>query len=163
MATHSSVLACRIPGMGEPGGLRSMGCPVSDTTEVTAAATEYGYLLFVYFLLNLLLKFLPILYLCCIFNIIAFCDSLCIPGTNLFYFFVIWFAIFFSLCVIFSWTKQCLLNAIISWFWLFQFIDHSSYMNVAFSYLEFRKKFLCFFSEIYTLHLCLIHLINICI
>ena len=25
MATHSSVLACRIPGMGEPGGLLSMG------------------------------------------------------------------------------------------------------------------------------------------
>ena len=24
MATHSSVLACRIPGMGEPGGLQSM-------------------------------------------------------------------------------------------------------------------------------------------
>ena len=25
MATHSSILACRIPGMGEPGGLPSMG------------------------------------------------------------------------------------------------------------------------------------------
>ena len=25
MATHSSVLACRIPGTGEPGGLMSMG------------------------------------------------------------------------------------------------------------------------------------------
>jgi len=25
MATHSGVLACRIPGMGEPGGLPSMG------------------------------------------------------------------------------------------------------------------------------------------
>ena len=25
MATHSSVLACRIPRMGEPGGLLSMG------------------------------------------------------------------------------------------------------------------------------------------
>jgi len=25
IATHSSVLAWRIPGMGEPGGLRSMG------------------------------------------------------------------------------------------------------------------------------------------
>ena len=29
MATHSSVLAWRIPGMGEPGGLTSMGS--SDT------------------------------------------------------------------------------------------------------------------------------------
>ena len=25
MATHSSILACRIPGMGEPGGLPAMG------------------------------------------------------------------------------------------------------------------------------------------
>ena len=27
MATHSNVLACRIPGMGEPGGVLSMGSP----------------------------------------------------------------------------------------------------------------------------------------
>ena len=32
MANHYSVLAWRIPGTGEPGGLSSMG---SDTTEVT--------------------------------------------------------------------------------------------------------------------------------
>ena len=35
MATHSSVLALRIPGTGEPGGLPSMGRTGSDTTEVT--------------------------------------------------------------------------------------------------------------------------------
>ena len=35
MATHSGVLAWRIPGMGEPGGLPSMGCTESDTTEAT--------------------------------------------------------------------------------------------------------------------------------
>jgi len=35
MATHSSVLAWRIPGMGRPGGLPSMGHTESDTTEVT--------------------------------------------------------------------------------------------------------------------------------
>ena len=35
MATHSSVFAWRIPGMGEPGGLRLWGCTESDTTEVT--------------------------------------------------------------------------------------------------------------------------------
>ena len=35
MATHSSVLAWRIPGTGEPGGLPSMGAQESDTTEVT--------------------------------------------------------------------------------------------------------------------------------
>ena len=33
MATHSSILAWRIPGTGEPGGLPSMG--ESDMTEVT--------------------------------------------------------------------------------------------------------------------------------
>ena len=31
MATHSSVLACRIPGTGEPGGLPSMGSHKSRT------------------------------------------------------------------------------------------------------------------------------------
>ena len=35
MATHSSVLALRIPGTGEPGGLPSMGCTGSDMTEAT--------------------------------------------------------------------------------------------------------------------------------
>ena len=35
MATHSSVLALRIPGMAEPGGCRLWGCTESDTTEVT--------------------------------------------------------------------------------------------------------------------------------
>ena len=33
-ATHSSVLAWRIPGTAEPGGLRLRGCTESDTTEV---------------------------------------------------------------------------------------------------------------------------------
>ena len=35
MATHSSVLAWRIPGTGEPGGLPSMGRTELNTTEVT--------------------------------------------------------------------------------------------------------------------------------
>ena len=35
MATHSSVLAWRIPGTGEPGGCRLWGRTESDTTEVT--------------------------------------------------------------------------------------------------------------------------------
>ena len=35
MATHSSVLAWRIPGTGEPGGLRLWGCTELDTTEAT--------------------------------------------------------------------------------------------------------------------------------
>ena len=35
MATHSSVLAWRIPGTGKPGGLPSIGRTESDTTEAT--------------------------------------------------------------------------------------------------------------------------------
>ena len=40
MATHSSVLAWRIPGAGEPGGLMSMGSEL-DTTEVTQQQQKY--------------------------------------------------------------------------------------------------------------------------
>ena len=35
MATHSSVLVWRVPGMGEPGGLLSTELHRVDTTEVT--------------------------------------------------------------------------------------------------------------------------------
>ena len=35
MATHSSVLAWRIPGTAEPGGCRLWGCTESDMTEAT--------------------------------------------------------------------------------------------------------------------------------
>ena len=37
-ATHSSVLAWRVPWTEEPGGLQSMGSQESDTTEVTEHA-----------------------------------------------------------------------------------------------------------------------------
>ena len=42
MATHSSVLAWRIPGMGEPGGLPSMGSHRvgHDCHDLAAAAAE---------------------------------------------------------------------------------------------------------------------------
>ena len=35
MATHSSILACRIPWTGEPGELQFMGSQGVDTTEAT--------------------------------------------------------------------------------------------------------------------------------
>ena len=35
MATHSSILARRIPWIEEPGGLQCIGCKESDMTEVT--------------------------------------------------------------------------------------------------------------------------------
>ena len=35
MATHSSILAWRIPGTEEPSGLLSMGSTELDTTEAT--------------------------------------------------------------------------------------------------------------------------------
>ena len=42
MATHSSILAWRIPGMGEPGGLPSMGSHRvgHDLSDLAAAADE---------------------------------------------------------------------------------------------------------------------------
>ena len=66
MATHSSVLAWRIPGMAEPGGLPSMGSHRvgHDWSDLAAAAAAAGlsrkqikYLLFCcnsYFLLKIL-------------------------------------------------------------------------------------------------------------
>ena len=47
MATHSSVLAWRIPGTGEPGGLLSLGShrvghDWSDLAAAAAAAGVYG-------------------------------------------------------------------------------------------------------------------------
>ena len=43
MATHSSVLAWRIPGTGEPGGLPSMGSHRvgHDLSDLAAAAAVY--------------------------------------------------------------------------------------------------------------------------
>ena len=35
MATHSSILACRIPWTEEPGRLQSLGSKKLDTTEAT--------------------------------------------------------------------------------------------------------------------------------
>ena len=51
MATHSSVLAWRIPGMGEPGGLLSMGSHKvghnrSDLAAAAAAAVAIDKYLF---------------------------------------------------------------------------------------------------------------------
>ena len=47
MATHSSVLAWRIPGTGEPGGLPSMGLHRvgHDWSDLAAAAAETTYIL----------------------------------------------------------------------------------------------------------------------
>ena len=41
MATHSSVLAWRIPGTAEPGGLPSWGRTESDTTDVTQQQQQH--------------------------------------------------------------------------------------------------------------------------
>ena len=40
MATHSSVLAWRIPGMGEPVGFHLWGRTESDTTEVISSSSR---------------------------------------------------------------------------------------------------------------------------
>ena len=41
MATHSSVLAWRIPGMGSLVGCHPLDCTESDTTEVTQQQQQY--------------------------------------------------------------------------------------------------------------------------
>ena len=43
VAPHSSVLAWRIPGMGEPGGCRLWGRTESDTTEATQQQQQLSY------------------------------------------------------------------------------------------------------------------------
>ena len=50
MATHSSILAWRIPGMGEPGGLPSMGSHRArhDWSDLAAAAAAAAYTLLQY-------------------------------------------------------------------------------------------------------------------
>jgi len=50
MATHSSVLAWRIPGMGEPGGLPSMGSHRvgHDWSDAAAATAVFVYLFCIY-------------------------------------------------------------------------------------------------------------------
>ena len=50
MATHSSVLAWRIPGTAEPGGLPSMGSHRigHDWSDLASAAVHYVVLIFIY-------------------------------------------------------------------------------------------------------------------
>ena len=57
MATHSSVLAWRIPGMGEPGGLLSLGLhrvghDWNDLVAAAAAAAAYFRVILKYFLIK---------------------------------------------------------------------------------------------------------------
>ena len=61
MATHSSVLALRIPGMGEPGGLPSMGLHRvgHDWSNLAAAAAAYCYNVTCGFLILVSLKYVP--------------------------------------------------------------------------------------------------------
>ena len=67
MATHSSVLAWRIPGMGEPGGLPSMGSHrVKHDWSDLAAAAAICFVLFLEFLMwNISKGFLRFVKQCC--------------------------------------------------------------------------------------------------
>ena len=47
VATHSSILAWRIPRTEEPGRLQSMGCKESDMTEMSGHASHITQLCFV--------------------------------------------------------------------------------------------------------------------
>ena len=65
MATHSSVLAWRIPGMGEPGGLPSMGSHRvgHDWSDLAAAAATYSFRLLHH-----------VQFLCSLAGVISLCD-----------------------------------------------------------------------------------------
>ena len=67
MATHSTVLAWRIPGMGEPGGLLSMGSHRvgHDWIDLAAAAAAAAAAAGLIAQLSPELKFLPLLLWCC--------------------------------------------------------------------------------------------------
>ena len=52
MATHSSVLALRISGMGEPGGLQTIGCRESDMIEVTECSTISSLVLIIHLVIT---------------------------------------------------------------------------------------------------------------
>ena len=49
MATHSSILARRIPWTEEPGGLQSKGCKELDMTEATEHTHIHTHTEFIYF------------------------------------------------------------------------------------------------------------------
>ena len=67
MATHSSILAWRIPGMGEPGGLQSMVLHRvrHDWSDLTAAAAEWSTRIFLSYFDKVVVVFL----VCCLFQI----------------------------------------------------------------------------------------------
>jgi len=72
MATHSSVLAWRIPGMEEPGGLPSMGSHRvrHDLSDLAAAKVQVFFFLIIFLLYNIALVLqysdmnLPWVYMC---------------------------------------------------------------------------------------------------
>ena len=53
MATHSSILAWRIPWTEEPGGLHSMGFQELDTTQWLNNSKNYNLLVFFFFFLGI--------------------------------------------------------------------------------------------------------------
>ena len=81
MATHSSVLAWRIPGTGEPGGLLSMGSHrVGHDGSDLAAAAAYAPLLLhilVYLLWTSSVKY-KTCYIVPLFDCVCFLCSLCL-------------------------------------------------------------------------------------
>ena len=79
MATHSKVLAWRIPGTGEPGGLLSLGSlrVGHDWSDLAVAASPSGHIFFLSSLFFHILTFF-LIQVCC-FSIAQACPTLCDP------------------------------------------------------------------------------------
>ena len=60
MATHSSVLAWRIPGMGEPGGVPSMGSQSPESEPITLGMVTKAFFMPLLQLLSICLGYLDV-------------------------------------------------------------------------------------------------------
>ena len=90
MTTHSSVLAWRIPGMGEPGGLPSMGSHRVgyDWSDLAAAVHSLGKTLSVFVLLYFVFQGQTYLLLC-VSLVVLLLWSKCCDEKKIFFFFLL--------------------------------------------------------------------------
>ena len=128
MASHSSVLAWRIPGTGEPGGLPSMGSHRvrHDWSDLAAAAAAVRFSL-IFGVCNLNIIYLRCVCLCISVHVLTHFVLVCIMnyvfiGTSEDLWTIIWFII-----IIFSYV-----NKLMPFFLNSLFVPHSIYFDMIF-------------------------------